>query len=55
MHYINGENFRDMHVDKSQNDEPDPASIGTAVHKLFERLSFEKMACAGEDEMTAMV
>lgn len=52
---INGENFRDMHVDKSQNDEPDPASIGTAVHKLFERLSFEKMACAGEDEMTAMV
>lgn len=35
--------------------EIDPANIGTAVHKLFERLSFEKMVCAGEDEMITLI
>lgn len=33
----------------------DPARIGTAVHRLFERLSFEGMVSAGEAEMIALM
>ena len=33
----------------------DPARIGTAVHRLFERLSFEGMVSAGEAEMIALI
>ena len=33
----------------------DPARIGTAVHRLFERLSFEGMVSAGEVEMIALM
>lgn len=33
----------------------DPARIGTAVHRLFERLSFEGMVSAGEAEMITLI
>ena len=33
----------------------DPARIGTAVHRLFERLSFKGMVSAGEAEMIALI